>query len=120
MIACLARVRRAGRMVNAVNSAEWIFPGEGSRSHRADFAGHIVAYQEDRAALPKFGGDLRQTYKTLSPEAGLSKTDVMILMNHADGDVSDGYMTRSKVAEAYLRGQQETMSRYIMEALQRG
>ena len=120
MIACLARVRRAGRMVNAVNAAEWIFPGEGARSHRADFAGHIVAYQEDRAALPKFGGDLRQTYKTLSPEAGLSKTDVMILMNHADGDVSDGYMTRSKVAEAYLRGQQETMSRYIMDALKRG
>ena len=120
MVACLARVRRAGRMVNAVNAAEWIFPGEGARSHRADFAGHIVAYQEDRVALPKFGGDLRQTYKTLSPEAGLSKTDVMILMNHADGDVSDGYMTRSKVAEAYLRGQQETMSRYIMEALKRG
>jgi len=120
MLACLARARRAGRMVNSVNAAEWIFPGEGARSHRADFAGHIVAYQEDREALPKYGGDLRQTYKTLSPEAGLSKTDVMILMNHADGDVSDGYMTRSKVAEDYLRGQQEAMSRYIMAALKRG
>ena len=90
-------------MVNSVNAAEWIFHDEGAQSHRADFAGHIVAYQEDRNDLPKYGRDLQQTYKTLSPEAGLSKTDVMILMNHADGDVSDGYMTRSKVAEDYLR-----------------
>jgi integrase len=120
MLACLARARRAGRMVNAVNAAEWVFPGDLSRSHRPGFEGHIVEYREDRDDLPKWGGDLRQTYKTLSPEAGLSKTDVMILMNHADGDVNDGYMTRSKVAETYLRGQQEAMSRYIVGCMRRG
>ena len=120
MIECLARARRAGQMVNAVNAAEWIFPGDLSRSHKPGFEGHIVEYREDRADLPKWGGDLRQTYKTLSTEAGLSKTDVMILMNHADGDVSDGYMTRSKVAEAYQRAQQEAMSRYIMGCIKRG
>lgn len=123
MIACLARVRRAGRIVNARNADEWVFPGDLSRSRRNGgplSAGHIVEYREDRDALPKWGGDLRQTYKTLSSEAGLSKTDVMILMNHADGDVNDGYMTRNKVAEDYLRAQQEAMSRYIMAACHRG
>ena len=120
MVACLARARRAGRRVNAVNAAEWIFPGDLSRSHKPGFEGHIVEYREDRADLPKWGGDLRQTFKTLSSEAGLSKTSVMILMNHADGDVSDGYMTRSKVDEAYLRAQQETMSRYIIDCIARG
>ncbi|WP_342076044.1 hypothetical protein [Yoonia sp. SS1-5] len=44
----------------------------------------------------------------------------MILMNHADGDVNDGYVTRNKIAEDYLRGQQETMSRYLMAACNRG
>jgi integrase len=123
MLACLARARRAGRIANAVNAAEWVFPGDMGRSRRKGgplSAGHIVEYREDREALPKWGGDLRQTYKTLSPEAGLSKTDVMMLMNHADGDVNDGYMTRSKVAEDYLRAQQEAMSRYLMSALERG
>lgn len=120
MLACLARVRRAGKVANARNASEWVFPGDLSRSRRVGgplSAGHIVEYREDRDALPKWGGDLRQTYKTLSAEAGLSKTDVMILMNHADGDVNDGYMTRNKVAEDYLRAQQETMSKYIIAAL---
>lgn len=123
MLACLARARRAGKMVNARNAAEWIFPGDLSRSRRSGgpvSAGHIVEYREDRKALPKWGGDLRQTYKTLAGEAGLSKTDVMVLMNHADSDVNDGYMTRSKVAEDYLRAQQEAMSRYLMAACRRG
>lgn len=123
MLACLARARRVGRKVHAVNATEWVFPGDLGRSRRKAgplSAGHIVEYREDREALPKWGGDLRQTYKTLSPEAGLTKTDVMILMNHADGDVNDGYMTRNKVAEDYLRAQQEAMSRYLMAAIKRG
>lgn len=122
MIRCLARARRAGRMMNATAARDWIFPGDMSKSRTGDplSAGHIVAYREKRDDLSKWGNDLRQTFRTLASEAGVSKSDVMILMNHADKDVSDGYVTRSKIAEVYLREQQEKMSRYIMAACRSG
>ncbi len=75
MIACLARVRRAGRMVNAVNAAEWIFPGELSRSHKPGFEGHIVEYREDRADLPKWGGDPRRSASSWASSEPLAVGD---------------------------------------------
>lgn len=122
MIRCLWRVRKAGRVVNGDAARVWVFPGDMTRSHSAtpQSEGHMVEWKEKRRDLSKWGNDLRQTYRTLAAEAGVSKADVMVLMNHADRDVSDGYVTRSKIAETYLRAQQEKMSQYIMAACRKG
>ena len=109
MVRCLCRVRRVGQRV--APGSPWIFPAPGSET------GHVAEWREDRRELSHWGHDLRRTWATLANEAGLSKMDRMILLNHAAGDVSDGYVVRSAAAEGYLRAQQQRLSTYIARAM---
>ena len=107
MIRCLVRARRFGRRMYPEQSATWLFPATSE-------AGHLVEQKEDRATLSKWGNDLRQSYRTLAQTAGVSDFDARLLMNHALPGVNAGYITRHKLLEDHLRGQQQAISKAIM------
>jgi integrase len=106
MLRALWRVRKVARMLYPRQSAEWIFPGPGA-------AGHMVEHWEPRDALFKWGNDLRQTYRTLAQQAGLSDLDAHLLMNHSLPGVNAGYITRGKLVD-HLRAEQERLSNFIL------
>jgi integrase len=107
MLACLARVRRAGRRLHPEHAHEYIFPSA---------VGCIAETKEDRDVLSKWGNDLRQSYRTLAVEADIGETDIKLLMNHKLPGVSGGYVTTSALFK-HLRSQQEKLSRFILAAL---
>jgi hypothetical protein len=109
MVRSLVRSRRAGRALHGRAAREWIFPA-------ATPAGHLSEHKEDREKLSHWGGDLRQTWRTMAHEAGLSELDAHLLMNHSLGNVNAGYISTPALLD-HLRSQQEKVSHYIMAAL---
>jgi integrase len=109
MLRCLWRSRRAGRALHGRAAREWIFAA-------ATPAGHLSEHKEDREKLSHWGGDLRQTWRTMAHEAGLSELDAHLLMNHSLGNVNAGYISTPALRD-HLRAQQERVSKYIMDAL---
>ena len=107
MIRCLVRARRFGRRMYPEQAAAWLFPATSE-------AGHLIEQKEDRATLSKWGNDLRQSYRTLAQTAGVSDFDARLLMNHALPGVNAGYITRHKLLEDHLRGQQQAISKAIV------
>ena len=110
MIRCLIRVLRIGRLQHPTQALEWVFPATSA-------GGHLIEHKEDRAVLPKWGNDLRQTYRTIGQAAGVGEIDVHLLMNHAVAGVNAGYITRNKLLNDHLRQQQEAISNKIIEAV---
>jgi len=108
MIRCPCRARRAGRIYGK-RGDEWIFPSDTQ-------AGHIAHHKERRHVLSHWGGDLRQTYRGMAVLAGVDELSIRILMNHALGDVSTGYLTVAALRD-HLREQQERVSAKIIEAM---
>jgi hypothetical protein len=90
------------------HAREWIFAAD---------VGCIAETKEPGEVLAKWGNDLRQTYRTLAVEAGVSELDAMLLMNYKIPGVSAGYITRGALAR-HLRQQQEKLSRFIVQSLQ--
>jgi integrase len=76
MIGCLVRVIRLGRVLYPLQAREWLFPAESA-------SGHLAEHKEDRSLLPKWGNDLRQTYRTIGLSANVADLDVHLLMNHS-------------------------------------
>jgi integrase len=109
MCRCLLRAFRIGRMLYPAQCREWVFPADSE-------SGHLVEHKEDRALLPKWGNDLRQTYRTIGQIAGIADLDMHLLMNHSVPGVNAGYITRAKLLSDHLRGQQEKISRTILSA----
>jgi integrase len=107
MLRALWRVRQIGRIMHPQQSQEWIFPG-------ASAAGHMVEHWERRDVLFKWGNDLRQSYRTLAQNAGLSDLDAHLLMNHSLPGVNAGYITRDKLT-GHLRAEQQRLSKFIVE-----
>jgi integrase len=103
MLRSLWRVRNAGRERYAEQVQEWIFP-------TAADSGHIVEHKEKRKRLSHWGGDLRQTYRTIAQSIGISEFDVHLLMNHATRGVSAGYVTRARLVSTSLREAQARFS----------
>ena len=110
MLRSLWRVRKSGRMMYARQAREWIFPATGS-------FGHLSEHKEDRKALSHWGGDLRQTYRTVAQAIGISDLDIHLLMNHSVPGVSAGYITRAKLVATSLRDAQERLSRAMIERM---
>jgi integrase len=110
MLRSLWRARKAGRMMFARQAREWIFPSTGG-------FGHLAEHKEDRATLSHWGGDLRQTYRTIGQAIGISELDVHLLMNHTLPGVSAGYITRAKLVPTSLRDAQERLSRSMIERM---
>ncbi len=110
MIICLSRALRFGRVIYPAEAAKWVFPADSA-------LGHQVEQKENRDVLSKWGNDLRQSYRTLATTAGVSETDARLLMNHAIPGVNAGYITRHKLLEDHLRGQQQAISRVVFAAL---
>jgi len=108
MIRCIIRAIRIGRMMFPVQSEYWIFPGDSA-------SGHMVDHKEDRNILPKWGNDLRQTYRTIAQAAGVSELDVHLLMNHSLRGVNAGYITRDRLLRGHLRKQQQRISDAIFD-----
>ena len=106
MLRSLWRTRRAGRIMHAVEAQTWIFPA-------ATQSGHISEYRERRDRLPKWGGDLRQTYRTVGQMVGVPSTDMHLLMNHKLSGVNDGYITAG-VLGGHLACQQARISEMII------
>ena len=102
MVRCLILARRAGAVLHS--GSPWIFPAQSK-------SGHIEEWREDRDALSHWGNDLRQSFRTFAAAAGVPKTDSMALMNHAFGDVHDGYLTVR--AMDHLRGEQQRISSHV-------
>ena len=110
MLYCLVRARRAGRILHRDQARRFIFPALSE-------AGHLAEWREDREALAKFGTDLRQSFKTISVEAGVGKLEAKILMNHkVDRDVHDGYTTTPELRE-HLHSCQARISAAIIGRL---
>jgi integrase len=107
MIRCLVRAMRIGRMLFPVQSDYWLFPADSA-------SGHLIDHKEDRDVLPKWGNDLRQTYRTLAQVAEVSELDIHLLMNHSLRGVNAGYITRDKLVRGHLRKQQERISAIIV------
>ncbi len=109
MVLCLIRGLRIGRVMYPAQSREWLFPAESESSH-------ITERKEKRHDLPKWGNDLRQTYRTVAQAAGIPELAVHLLMNHSIPGVNAGDITRNKLLSDHLRLQQEAISRRILEA----
>jgi integrase len=110
MVRCLIRAVRSGRKMYPVQSDTWLFPADSE-------PGHIVEHKEDRKDLSKWGGDLRQTYRTLGQAAGVSEVDMHLLMNHSLPNVNAGYITRHKLLLDHLRRQQQAISGLVARGL---
>jgi len=103
MVLCLVRAIRFGRRIYPSQAPEWTFPADSE-------SGHLAETKEDRDILSKWGNDLRQTFRTVAASAGVSEFDAKLLMNHAIPGVNAGYITRQKLLEDHLRGQQQAIS----------
>lgn len=103
MIRCLIRSIRIGRKMYPDQAETWLFPADSN-------AGHLVEHKEDRKDLSKWGGDLRQTYRTVGQAAAVSEVDMHLLMNHSLPNVNVGYITRHKLLLDHLRRQQQAIS----------
>lgn len=109
MLRSLWRARKAGRILHWENSQQWIFPANTP-------TGHLSEHKEKRTILSHWGGDLRQTYRGMAVLAGVDELSIRILMNHALGDVSTGYLTVAALRN-HLRAQQERISQFIIGAI---
>lgn len=109
MIRCLARARRAGRLMHGEAGKTYIFPGPTS-------TGHLGNPCEDRRRLSHWGGDLRQTYAIATKAIGLDGYSARTLLNHATGDVHDGYAAPSALGHM-LREAQSRVSTYMMAGM---
>lgn len=103
MILSLVRAMRFGRFLHPLEARAWVFPASSA-------VGHVVEQKEAREVLSKWGNDLRQSYRTLATPAGVAEFDARLLMNHAIPGVNAGYITRHKLLEEHLRGQQQAIS----------
>lgn len=106
MLACLARARRAGRMLRPEAARSWVFPAHSG-------PGHIVEWREDRADLPKWVMDLRQSYVIAAEHLDISERLLKRLLNHATQDVTMGYGDRTRIWTQLLAAQ-ERMSKHLM------
>lgn len=109
MIQCAIRAIRAGRAMHPEQAARWLFPADGA-------AGHLIEHKESRARLPKWGNELRQTYRTMGQVAGVNDLDMHLLMNHSIPGVNAGYITRHRLLGGHLRKQQQAISTTILAA----
>jgi integrase len=109
MLACLARARRAGRLLHERHAETWIFPADTP-------TGHVSEWKEKERHLSAFGNDLRQTWRSMAQEAGLSVVDAKLLMNHKMADVNLGYID-SRSLLGHLRKEQEKVSQHILTKL---
>jgi hypothetical protein len=110
MLRCLWRVRKAGRALHPKPASEWIFPASSRQ-------GHIVEHKQARATLSHWGGDLRQTFRTIAQAIGISELDVRLLMNHMVSDVSAEYITRSVLVRTSLRVAQQRLSQALTQLM---
>ncbi len=69
--------------------------------------------------MPKWGNDLRQSYRTLAQAAGLSEIDIHLLMNHSLPGVNAGYITRERLLNNHLRKQQERISMIVLSSIEK-
>jgi integrase len=107
MLRSLWRARKAGRKRYAEQVQEWIFPA-------AAASGHLAEHKENRWRLSHWGGDLRQSYRTIAQAIGVAELDVHLLMNHSLPGTSAGYVTRAKLLSTSLREAQERLSTSIV------
>jgi hypothetical protein len=110
MIRCLVRALRLCRLAYPAQAQDWVFAADSA-------SGHLVEHKEDRGILPKWGNDLRQTYRTVGQAAGIGDLDIHLLMNHSIAGVNAGYITRGKLLTDHLRQQQEIVSRKMVDAV---
>ena len=110
MIRCLMRAIRFGRLMYPLLARDWVFPAD-------SVMGHVVEQKEHRGALSKWGNDLRQSYRTLATMAGVSEFDARLLMNHSIPGVNAGYITRHKLLDDHLCGQQQAISSVMMGSI---
>lgn len=113
MVRSIVRLIRAGRMLHPEQAELWLFPADSA-------SGRLVEHKEERDVLAKWGNELRQSYRTLGQPAGVSELDVHLLTNHSLPGVNAGYITRHRLLEDHLRGQQERISSVVMAAAVRG
>jgi hypothetical protein len=99
----LWRVRKAGRERFPTQSEVWIFPARSK-------SGHLAEHKQTRVTLSHWGGDLRQTFRTMAQVLGIADLDIHLLMNHSFISSSAGYITRANLVPTSLRDAQERLS----------
>jgi hypothetical protein len=112
MMRSIIRAMRAGRALFEEEAEFWLFPARSKD-------GHLIEYWENRKILPKWGNDLRQSYRTIAQAAGLSEIDIHLLMNHSLPGVNAGYITRERLLNNHLRKQQERISDIVSSSIEK-
>lgn len=108
MLRWLVKARRAAIKEAKGEATPWIFPSSLSAS------GHIEEHKERRSVLAHWGGDLRQTYRTVA-DGRATQLQVKLLLNHTlNDDVTDGYADKALMWEELVAAQ-----RRISQALSR-
>jgi hypothetical protein len=118
MLECLDRARELGAQMHPRHAREWIFPADSPDGHLVEHKERRVpkARGGTRGVLFKWGGDLRQSYRTVAQEVGVGEVHVHLLLNHRMPGVSAGYITRGALLD-HLREQQKRISRKILQKL---
>jgi len=88
------------------STSQWVFPAN-SRS------GHINNFKERDDRIPGPHA-LRHTFATMANAAGVSFTDIKLLLNHKSQDVTFGYITPHI---GPLRSAQEKVTKFLTEIL---
>ncbi len=99
MLRWLVKARRAAIKEAKGEQTSWIFPSSLSES------GHIEEHKERRSVLAHWGGDLRQTYRTVA-DGRATQLQVKLLLNHTlNDDVTDGYADKGLMWSALVDAQ---------------
>jgi integrase len=101
--------RKADNTIIHGKKCPWVFPA-------FDRHGRISHVSELKEAGQPSPHRLRDTFATAAHEAGISRFDTKILMNHAlpQGDVTEDYM---RPTTEHMRAQQERISSFLISKL---
>ena len=109
MSACLGKALAVGEMLEP--GTPWVFPTRNKQGERT----HTKVWKE-RTLPSETGHILRHSYRTLAHAAGVSSTDVQLLMDHTVPGVTGVYL-HDRALFQHLLDQQERVSAYVIGLL---
>ena len=106
MVACVRRTLEAGDLLHP--GTPWLYPTRNKKGERM-----ATQVWKERSLPSETGHILRHTYRTLAHAAGVSTTDVQLLMDHKVPGVTGVYL-HDRALFDHLLGQQEKVSAFIL------
>lgn len=117
----LREAREAGDLRDRTAARTWVFPAHPSKSRKAADghrpSPHITGWNLPRDVLGWQASDLRRTFRTLAPQAGVSRDMIKFFMNHTSGDVTDIYDSPEQRDPEFVRGELQKWNDYLLGAV---